>query len=70
MVHVEHTSVAGRAVMAALRLKYVAHEAIAATFVLRVSQVKAPEDWHLTWVSCHCLDEGPDEHDKQDMEYG
>ena len=70
MVHVEHAPVARRAMMATLRLKYVAHEAVAATFVLRVTQVEAPEDWNLTWVSCHRLDERPYEQDEQDMEHG
>ena len=53
MVHVEHASVAGGAVMAPLGLEDVAHEAVAATLVLRVSQVEAPEDWDLPGVCCH-----------------
>jgi len=70
MVHVQHASVAGRAVMAALRLKYVAHEAVATAFVLWVTQVEAPENGDLARVGSHWLDEGPDKHDEQEVEEG
>ena len=60
MVHIEYTSVACRAVMAAFWLKNVAHQAVTASFVFRIAQVKAPKHWDLSRVGCHCLDEGPD----------
>ena len=64
MVHVEDAAVAGGAVMAPLRLEDVAHEAVASSLVLRVTQVKAPEDWHLARICRHGLNEGPDEHEE------
>jgi hypothetical protein len=30
--------------------------------------MEAPENWHLTWVRGHRLEEGPDQHQEQDME--
>ena len=53
MVHVEDAPVARGAVMAALWLKDVAHEAVTASLVLRVTQVEAPEDGDLPRVSRH-----------------
>lgn len=61
MVHVQHTPVASRAVMASLRLEYIAHQAVPPSFILRVSQVEAPEYRHLSWVCEHGLEEGPNE---------
>ncbi len=65
VIHVEHASVAGRAVMAALGLEHVAHEAVPAAFVLWVSQMEAPEHRHLAWISGHGLEEGPKYHEEQ-----
>ena len=53
MVHVQHTSIAGGAVMAAFRLEYVAHETVSTTLILRVTQMESPEDRHLTWIGRH-----------------
>ena len=64
MVHIEHASVAGRAVVAPFGLENVAHETIPASLILRVSQVKAPEDWDLSWICSHGLDEGPYHHEE------
>ena len=54
--------------MASLRLEDVAHEAIAATLVLWVTIVLAPEDGHLARICRHALNEGPDEHEEEKME--
>ena len=53
VIHVEDTPVAATAVMAPLWLENIAHEAITASFVLRVAQMEAPEDGHLPRVSGH-----------------
>ena len=68
MVHIEHTPIATRAMMASFRFEYVTHQTVSTALILRVTQVEAPEDWNLTWVSGHRLDEGPDEHDEENME--
>ena len=52
--------------MAALRLENVAHQAVSAPFVLRVAQVKSPENGHLAGVGGHGLDEAPDEHEEEE----
>ena len=70
MVHVEDAAIAARAVMATLRLEYVAHQAVSAPFVLRVAQVKSPENGHLAGVGGHGLDEAPDEHEEEHVEDG
>lgn len=57
MIHVEYTPITGRAVMASLGLEDVAHQAIAPSFVLVITQVEAPEDWDLPGVGYHCLKE-------------
>jgi hypothetical protein len=64
MVHVEHTSVASRAVMASLWLKNIAHQAVSTPLILIVAEMEAPEDGHLSRVRRHTLEEGPHEHDK------
>ena len=68
MVHVEHASVAGGAVMASFWLEDVAHKTISAPLILRVSQVEAPEDRDLSRIGCHGLDEGPYHHEENKME--
>ena len=68
MVHVEDAAIARGAMMASLRLEDVAHEAIAATLVLWVTIVLAPEDGHLARICRHALNEGPDEHEEEKME--
>lgn len=64
MIHVQHAPIAGRAVMASFRLKYVAHEAVSSAFILWITQVEAPEDWDLPWIRRHRLDKGPDKHEE------
>jgi hypothetical protein len=59
MVHIEDTPIASRAVMAAFGLENVAHQTVTPSFVFRISEVKAPKDWDLPWISGHCLDERP-----------
>lgn len=59
MVHIEHASVARRAVVATLWLEHVAHEAVATALVFVVTQMEAPEDRHLAWVGRHRLEERP-----------
>lgn len=54
--------------MASFWLKYIAHETISAALVLCIAQMEAPENWHLSWVSRHGLDEGPDHHQEYYME--
>jgi len=55
--------------MASFWLENVAHEAISAALVLRVSQVESPEDGYLAGVRGHSLDEGPDQHEEKDVEH-
>ena len=57
MVHVQYTSVASGAVMASLGLKDVSHQAIPPSFILRVTEVEAPEDRNLSRISEHRLEE-------------
>jgi hypothetical protein len=68
MVHVQYTSVASGAVMASLGLKYVAHQAIPPSFILRVTEVEAPEDRNLSRISEHRLEEWPNKQDKYHVE--
>jgi len=69
MVHVQDTPITGRAVMASLRLEDVAHQAIPPSFILRVSQIEAPEDRDLARVSKHGLEEGPNEQDEDHVKH-
>ena len=55
MVHIEHTPVARRAVMTPLWLKNVAHKAVSASLILRISQVEAPKYGYLAWIGSHGL---------------
>jgi len=68
MVHIQNTPIASRAVMASFRLKNIAHQAVASALILGISQMEAPEDWHLTGVGSHGLNERPYEHVEEDME--
>ena len=68
VVHVEHTAVATRAVMASFGFEYIAHQTISTALVLRITQVEAPEDRDLTWVCSHRLNERPNEHYEEDVE--
>ena len=56
--------------MAPLWLEDVAHEAVSAALVLRVTQVEAPENGHLSRVCRHALYERPDEHEEEQVEDG
>jgi hypothetical protein len=56
MVHIEHTSITSRAMMAPLRFKNIAHEAISSSFILVVAQMESPEDRNLSWVGGHGLE--------------
>lgn len=56
--------------MASLRLKNVAHKAVAAALVLGVAQVEPPEHGDLPWVGRHALNERPDQHKKEEVEHG
>jgi len=69
VVHIEHAAIANGAVVAALRLKDVAHEAVATAFLLWIAQMEAPEHGYLSGVRSHCLDETPDEHEEQQVEH-
>jgi hypothetical protein len=53
--------------MATLWLEHITHQAVATSFIFVVTQMETPKYWHLAWVSCHCLEEGPKEHCKQDI---
>ena len=68
MVHVEHTSVARRAMMASLWLENVTHQTITTTLILWVTKMEAPKDWNLSWVSSHRLYERPYQHEKEYIE--
>jgi len=68
MVHVQHTSVACRAVMASFRLKNIAHQAVSPSFILRVTQVEPPENRDLARVREHGLEEGPHQQHKYHVE--
>jgi len=70
VVHVQHATVACRAVMAPLWFEDIAHQAIPPSLVLRVSQVEAPEHRDLPRISGHCLHKGPDEHNKENVKNG
>ena len=69
MVHIEHAAIANGAVVATLRLEDVAHEAVAAAFLLWIAQMETPEHGYLSGVRSHCLDETPDEHEEQQVEH-
>ena len=69
MVHIKHTTVAGRAVMAPLRLENVAHQTISSSFIFIVTKMETPEDRHLSWICCHRLEERPNQHDKEKVVY-
>jgi hypothetical protein len=57
MVHIEYASIASRAMMASLWLENVAHQAISSPFVFVITKMEAPEDWDLTRISGHRLEE-------------
>lgn len=59
MVHIKYTPVAGGTVMASFRLEDIAHEAVPSSFILTISQVKAPENRDLAGVCKHGLEERP-----------
>lgn len=59
MVHVKHTSLAGRAMMSSFRLKQVAHEAIPLSFGFVISKMKPPKSRNLSGVSEHCCQKAP-----------
>ena len=61
MVHVENAAIARGTMMATLGFEDVAHQAVTASFVLRVTKMEAPEDWNLTRIGCHTLNEWPDQ---------
>ena len=55
--------------MATLRLKDIAHEAVAATLLFWVAQMEAPKYGHLSGVCSHGLNETPHEHNEQEVEH-
>jgi hypothetical protein len=57
MIHVQHTSIACRAVVTAFGLENIAHQAISAALILWVAKVEAPEHGDLPWISSHRLEE-------------
>ena len=65
MVHVQHTSVARRAMMASLWLENVTHQAVSSSLVFRIAQMEAPKDWYLARIRRHSLNEGPNKHEKE-----
>ena len=54
--------------MAALRLEYIAHEAVAAALLFWIAQMEAPEHGYLSGVRSHSLDKTPHEHEEQQVE--
>ena len=67
VVHVEHAPTTRRAVMASLWLEDVAHETVAASLLLGITEMEAPEDGDLSWVCGHGLDEGPHKHYEENL---
>lgn len=65
MIHIEHTSVAGAAMMASLWFEYVTHQAVSFPFIFVITKMKAPEYRNLSWISGHRLEKGPHSHYKQ-----
>jgi S-adenosylmethionine synthetase len=70
VIHIQNTPIASGAVMAPLRFEYIAHEAVASSFVFGVAQMEAPENGHLPRVSSHRLQERPHEHEEENMKEG
>jgi len=67
MVHIEHTSIAQRAMMTSFRLKHIADQAISLSLQIMVSQMKPPKSWNLAGVCYHCLDQAPAKHAAKTM---
>lgn len=69
MIHVQHTSITSRAVMATLWFEHVTHQAVPSSLVLWIAQVKAlfklqaksfyPKYWYLARVCGHGLEKRP-----------
>jgi len=57
MIHVEHASVASRAVMTSFRFKDMANQTISSPFMVWVIQEKAPEERNLTRIADDSLEE-------------
>jgi hypothetical protein len=55
--------------MASLGFKDIAHQAVASAFVFGITQMETPKYRYLPRISSHCLDEGPQKHDKKYMEH-
>lgn len=53
--------------VAPLRFKNIAHQAVAPTLILIITEVEAPKYRYLTWVRRHGLEERPEEHYEYDM---
>jgi hypothetical protein len=68
MIHIEHASVACRAVMATLWFEHIAHKAVSAALILWIAQVETPKHWDLAWIRGHRLKERPKQHEKEKVE--
>lgn len=62
VVHIKDTSIAGWAMMTSLRLKNIAHEAVAPPLIFIVAQVETPKHWHLARIRRHGLEKRPEKH--------
>jgi hypothetical protein len=65
MIHVKHASITGRAVMAPLRLKYIAHQAISSSLVFVITEMEAPKNRNLARIGGHGLKERPHQHKEE-----
>lgn len=68
MIHIEYAPIATWAVMASFGFEDITHQAVPTALIFRISQVEAPEDWNLSWVSSHRLYERPYEHEEYYIE--
>ena len=68
MIHVKYTSIANRTMMASFRFENVTHKAITTTFLFRITKMEAPKNWNLSRIGCHCLYEGPNKHNENQIE--
>jgi hypothetical protein len=41
VIHVENTTIAGRAVVTTIRFEYIAHETVPLTLILRISHIES-----------------------------
>ena len=65
MIHVQYAPVACRAVVTSVWLKHIADQAVPSPLALVISEVEAPERRYLTWITVHCFQKAPHQHQKE-----